>query len=65
MAMANVLIPIPRSAFQEGRAECVVCGAFVREGGAMTQLLVQRRFGPHAAAGVCPVCELVTFFALE
>ena len=51
--------------FESGRAECVICGAYVRRGGEMTQMLVRRRFGPGAVAGQCPVCDMVTFFTLE
>ena len=59
------LIEVERAEFDEGRAECMICGAFVRAAGSMTQMLVRRRFGPDAVAGQCSVCELVTFFLLR
>lgn len=58
------LITVERVTFNEGRAECMICGAFVHAAGSMTQMLVRRRFGPDAVAGQCSVCELVTFFLL-
>lgn len=59
------LLTVRRAAFEEGTAECMICGAFVHAAGAMTQMLVRRRFGSDAAAGQCSVCELVTFFLLQ
>lgn len=63
-ARSSALVPVRRDEFLEERAECQLCGAFVKPVGDMTRMLVQRRFGAGASAGQCPVCELVTYFAL-
>ena len=50
--------------FADGRAECVICGAYVRPASSMSQRLIRRAFGRDAAVGECAVCLMVTYFAL-
>ena len=61
---ARVLMPISRAVFADGRAECVICGAYVRPASSMSQRLIRRAFGRDAAVGECAVCLMVTYFAL-
>ena len=58
------LVRVDRAAFEDGRAECLFCGAYVRPVGETTRLLMHRVFGADAEAGECPVCGLLTYFRL-
>lgn len=60
-----LLVPVSRSAFDEERAACGLCGSHVMLVGEMTQMLVRRLVGPGATAGECSVCQRVTYFALS
>ncbi len=58
------VVGVSRTDFDEGCAECVICGAYVKPVGEMTQMLVRRKLGSDTAAGECSVCDLITYFAL-